>query len=306
MSVSPRASRPREGGRRRRRPSCVRNAPLDPRFPDPAGAIELVQRADELGFHRYWIGEHHSQYRPRRGFPPSAPCQAERGKSTSTGLLVARHLTLSCQRAILRIGGSHMPDKDVVERNLRGPWRAVYRVLKGGQPVSVYGGLMLKALAAQLRLERGLAALEEMSDAVTEAASRQGSARTLAETTREIERRFGFSPSARGTAAGALRLLGEIEAGQALPGGEALAVARCWEILERNFFGRLQRFVGPQLQFPDFASVDQMREACRSFLASGIQGVARRLANDPEASHLRAPASLKRRPVTPQLLEEPL
>ncbi len=31
-------------------------------FQTPAGAIELVQAADALGFHRYWIGEHHSQY----------------------------------------------------------------------------------------------------------------------------------------------------------------------------------------------------------------------------------------------------
>jgi luciferase family oxidoreductase group 1 len=31
-------------------------------FQTPAGAIELVQAADALGFHRFWIGEHHSQY----------------------------------------------------------------------------------------------------------------------------------------------------------------------------------------------------------------------------------------------------
>jgi luciferase family oxidoreductase group 1 len=31
-------------------------------FQTPAGAIELVQAADALGYHRFWIGEHHSQY----------------------------------------------------------------------------------------------------------------------------------------------------------------------------------------------------------------------------------------------------
>jgi len=29
-------------------------------FQTPAAAIELVQRADALGYHRYWLGEHHS------------------------------------------------------------------------------------------------------------------------------------------------------------------------------------------------------------------------------------------------------
>jgi luciferase family oxidoreductase group 1 len=31
-------------------------------FQTPAGAIELVQRAEALGYHRYWLGEHHSAY----------------------------------------------------------------------------------------------------------------------------------------------------------------------------------------------------------------------------------------------------
>ena len=31
-------------------------------FQTPAGAIELARVADALGFHRYWLGEHHSQY----------------------------------------------------------------------------------------------------------------------------------------------------------------------------------------------------------------------------------------------------
>jgi len=31
-------------------------------FQTPAGALELAPAADRLGYHRYWLGEHHSQY----------------------------------------------------------------------------------------------------------------------------------------------------------------------------------------------------------------------------------------------------
>jgi hypothetical protein len=94
-----------------------------------------------------------------------------------------------------------MPDLDVVERNLSGPWRGAYRLVKGKQPFQALHDALIRALAAQLRMEGGIPALAETSEAVARAASREGTARSLAELSRNLERRFGFSASAKGTAA---------------------------------------------------------------------------------------------------------
>jgi hypothetical protein len=198
-----------------------------------------------------------------------------------------------------------MPDLDVVARNLNGPWRGAYRLFKGKQPFQLLRDALVKALAAQIRKEGGIHALAEVFEALAKAA-RERNGRSLAEVSRSIERRFGFSASARGTAAAALKLLSAIEGGRSLPSTEALAVERCIEILERNFFGRLQPFVGPQRPLADFLSIDQLRNDCLAGLSPFIHEIARRLVKDPRGSGLRAPASRSRRKMTRDLLDEPL
>jgi hypothetical protein len=155
-------------------------------------------------------------------------------------------------------------------------------------------------------LEGGVSGFADVAEAVAVAVSRPGG-RGFSARMREIERRFGFSTSARATAAGGHRLLAKIESGQALLGPETLAEERCWETLERCFFGRLQRYVGPRLPFPDLASVDHLRSACKQALAPRVRQLARRLVADLSAARLRAPAaSTPKTPMTRELLDEPL
>lgn len=198
-----------------------------------------------------------------------------------------------------------MPDVDVIERSLTRPWRAAYRLIKGKQPVEIVSAEVLGALAAQLRSDGGMPALAEASEAAAKATHSGEKGSSFYEVVREIERRFSHSGTAKGTADAARRLVTRIEVGQALPGPISLAEEHCWGLIDRHLFGRLNRFVGIK-NIPSFEALSRVRADCRLVLDPKIRQLARTLAADPLASHLRAPAFSRKRPITSELLEEPL
>lgn len=48
-----------------------------------------------------------------------------------------------------------MPDLDIIERRLKGSWRAPYRLIKGGHPPEAVADSLIKAAAATLRGDGG-------------------------------------------------------------------------------------------------------------------------------------------------------
>jgi hypothetical protein len=217
-----------------------------------------------------------------------------------------KRVDMSDRRAYPRAeGGFPMPDMDIVERGLTPPWRSAYKLIKGQHPRAVVEKSILQALANQLRSDEGAPALIPISEAVVNATSLEN-AGSFPEALLEIERRFSHSGTVKTTAEAGRRLLRNVEAGNALPGLVPLAQEHCWGLIDRHLFGRMIRFVGTSPELPTFEALRNLKIQCRSELAPEVHRLARRLATDPSASQLRAPAMSLTRPTTNAVLEEPL
>jgi hypothetical protein len=200
-----------------------------------------------------------------------------------------------------------MPDLDIIERSLKGSWRAPYRLMKGGHPPEVVADALIKAAAATLRGDGGLPGFEAILEACMQAHAPGDAVRTLAEASRSIEQRFGQRHEAKLLARAAQRSKAQFDAGRALPSPLHLDKETLRELLRHSFFSRVTgKLVGEQKRFTDVQRAREYEANVWSCAEPQITKLASRLAADPTASRLRAPQSPRKRQTTAELLNAPL
>jgi hypothetical protein len=201
-----------------------------------------------------------------------------------------------------------MPDQDIVERSLNRFWRRPYRLTKGGHSPGVVAESLVKSLAATLREEGGMPGFQQIAVARLEALAAPNGAAHLAEEARVVEQDLCQQQSVKLLVRAAKRDLVLVLAGRALPTDEGLVKEYLKEQLEHEFFSRAlsPRLVGPG---KTFSCVDEQRDFLAlvwSRVEPQVQKLTVRLLADTSATRLRAPASLRPRRSTAELVEEPV
>ena len=201
-----------------------------------------------------------------------------------------------------------MPDLDIVERRIPSHWRRPYRLMKGGQSAEIVAEAVLKAIAAQLRCDKGVPAFDQglrrLSIPSSPARSHN---KTLSAVANEAERRLGQRAPVHQLRRASRRVQALADAGRALPTPGVLGREYAWELARHFLFGRVEpTLIGPDKRFGSPGNLLEFERRVREESKIGLSQLGNRLARSPSSSKIRAPR--RRRPIrsTSQLLDEPI
>jgi hypothetical protein len=200
-----------------------------------------------------------------------------------------------------------MPDRDRVERSLRPPWRAPYRLLKGGQPLEAVADALSRSIAKELRDQGAGSGFEPFLRLAVASESQPVSGKTLADVSRSLEQGFGQDRNAKLLARTMQKTRAKINAGQALPGARPFAEEFIRASIKHHFFAKvIFPSIGRKKRFGDVMEARDFERSVWKLLDPQLSKLANRLADNPNASGLRAPNSLRKRLSTSDLLDTPI
>lgn len=199
-----------------------------------------------------------------------------------------------------------MPDLDIVEREIKSPWRKPYRLLKGGHPVEFVADALIKTATAQIRLDGGVPGFPELARAL-QTSSVSTTSGTLAAAARNIEHQFDHYRPVKILSRVCLRQQAHIDEGKTLPCVKDLASDYCWELMRHHLLSRIEpTLIGNGRRFEDLNSYHRYCKELRSNLDPQLRQLATKIVANPENRNIRAPAHRRPRPSVEACVKENL
>ncbi len=201
-----------------------------------------------------------------------------------------------------------MPDGDVLGCKLLRRWLRPGRLYADSASTQDVAAAASSALAGSLREAGGVPGLGDMAGVVERVASGQLPHLDALNELRTIERDAQMHRHTRVAVRAVEQLLVELVRGATVPSDPIQAVAEraCQALVTHFLFGPLTpRLVGEP--FAVSAKAGERERACADALQPDIASMARKLAAEPTANHLRRPrSSTALRRSTADLLREPI
>lgn len=201
-----------------------------------------------------------------------------------------------------------MPDLDRVERVLLPGWRPVYKLVKGGHPTEEIAKRLLKALAAILRDRGGVPNLAECVEQVERHDAGLLDDRRFAAVLDHIEHRHA---SRHGKLLVRAALTPDVFGSDGFlrgPARERLCRQFLIKLVEQGLFAHQRsHLIKRGRPFASFSQAIEYETRLLALVRQEITELARRLAKDPTARSLRAPAfKLSKTLTTRELVDAPI